>query len=109
MVGEWNLQGLPKDDLSTQNAIMVTSASRYPLMIDPQGQAIKWISAKEAENLRISNQGARNFKEEIRFCCEEGLPLLIEGIENEVDPTLDPVLEKQVIVKGRSKKLQLGD
>lgn len=35
-VGEWNLQGLPKDDLSTQNAIMVTSSQRYPLMVDPQ-------------------------------------------------------------------------
>lgn len=34
-VGEWNLQGLPKDDLSTQNGIMVTTSDRYALMIDP--------------------------------------------------------------------------
>jgi len=27
---------------------------------------------------------------------EEGKTLIIEGIENEVDPMLDPVLEKQV-------------
>jgi len=34
-VGEWNLQGLPKDDLSIQNGIMVTKSSRYPMFIDP--------------------------------------------------------------------------
>lgn len=55
-VGEWNLQGLPKDDLSTQNAIMVTSSQRYPLMVDPQLQAVKWITMKEGANLKITNQ-----------------------------------------------------
>jgi len=34
-VGEWNLEGLPSDDLSIQNGIMVTRSSRYPLMMDP--------------------------------------------------------------------------
>lgn len=40
---------------------------------------------------------------------EEGYPVLIESIENEVDPMLDPILEKQIIVKGRKKQIKLGD
>ena len=101
-VAEWNLQGLPKDDLSTQNGIMVTRASRFPLMIDPQGQAHKWILVKEKENLTVTGMSGK-FMDIVRFCLENGRSLLIENIENEVDPEIDPILEKQTIIKGRNK------
>lgn len=39
----------------------------------------------------------------------EGFPVLIESIENEVDPMLDPILEKQIIVKGRNKLIKIAD
>jgi len=39
----------------------------------------------------------------------DGQPVLIENVENDVDPMLDPLLEKQITAKGRAKLIRLGD
>ena len=42
-IRNWNLAGLPSDDVSIDNGILAAKTSRWPLMIDPEGQANKWI------------------------------------------------------------------
>lgn len=39
---------------------------------------------------------------------EEGRTLIIEGIMNEVDPMIDPVLEKQIQTKGKNKFIDVA-
>lgn len=53
-IRQWNMFGLPRDEISIENAIISTQGGRWPLMIDPQEQANRWIRNMEAENeLRI--------------------------------------------------------
>ncbi len=110
-IGDWNLAGLPTDPLSIQNGILVTRSTRFPLLIDPQGQALNWISNYEEQ--RMPSFGTTSFsnprfREQVEFCMAEGRSLIVAGVEEELDPLLTPVLEKQIITKGRSKYITMA-
>lgn len=101
-VGEWNVQGLPKDELSIPNGVVVAKASRYPLIIDPQCQWKVGIANMEREaGLIITTLNDPFCRNHIEDCISLGKPLLIEDVGEELDTCLDNTLEKNFKRLGR--------
>ncbi|RZC39366.1 dynein heavy chain 6, axonemal, partial [Asbolus verrucosus] len=106
----WNSFGLPRDTVSTENAILVTQASRWALMIDPQEQANRWIRQMEAKNdLKIVKLTDANFMRILESAIRIGKPVLLEEVGEALDPTLAPVLMKQTFMQSGRLLIHLGD
>ena len=107
---EWQMDGLPSDEVSTNNAIMVTRGKRWPLLIDPQEQGKKWLSNMEAKNkVCTSRLTDKNMLRDLENCIRIGRPLLIEDIGEVLDPALEPVLQRAVFKQGGRLLIRLGD
>ncbi|CAH8871669.1 unnamed protein product [Trichobilharzia szidati] len=109
-VRQWNTQGLPRDQVSTDNAILVTRSRRWPLMIDPQEQANRWIRVMEAENnLKVIKLTDSNLLRILENCIRVGFPVLLEDVGETLDPALEPILLKQIFMSGGRLLIRLGD
>lgn len=94
----WFNCGLPMDYFSQQNGAIIVNSSRYPLLIDPQLQANKWIKEMEQKNhLRILQTSEENYLKTLQHCVSRGIPALIENVGENIDSSLFPLLERNVI------------
>ena len=90
--------------------VCYSNARRWPLMIDPQGQANKWIKNMEkANNLHIIKLTDSDFVRTLENCIQFGTPVLLENIGEELDPILEPLLLKQTFKQGGAICIKLGD
>lgn len=110
IVQGWALKGLPGDEHSVQNGILTTKGSRFPLCVDPQEQAITWIKKTyQGKNLTVKSLTASDFMKHLELAIQFGNPFLFENVDEELDPMLDPVLEKNVVKEGSTWVVKLGD
>lgn len=105
----WQANALPTDDLCTENAIMLKRFNRYPLIIDPSGQATEFIlnefrDRKITKTSFLDDSFRKNLESALRF----GNPLLVQDVEN-YDPILNPVLNRELRRTGGRVLITLGD
>ncbi|KAI4888942.1 hypothetical protein NFI96_027441 [Prochilodus magdalenae] len=109
-ISRWGSEGLPPDELSVQNGILTTRASRFPMCIDPQQQALNWIKKKEERNnLKISSFNDPDFLKQLEMAIKYGFPFLFQDVDEYIDPVIDNVLEKNVKGAEGRQVIVLGD
>lgn len=107
---EWNIHGLPRDDVSLENGIIATQSSRWPLMIDPQEQANRWIRNMEKDNnLIISKMNDPQLVRILENAITNGKPVLLEEVEENLDPSINPVLAQSFYTQGTRVMMRFGD
>ncbi|KAH8046311.1 dynein light chain binding protein [Aureococcus anophagefferens] len=91
----WTAKGLPADEHSIQNGILTTAASRFPLCIDPQQQAVGWIKAMYSKSqLKVKTLSEADFMKHLELAIQFGTPFLFEN---------------NTFVESGQKLIQLGD
>lgn len=109
-IRSWNLFGLPNDSFSIDNAIVMSNSSRWPLMIDPQAQANKWIKNMEKKRgLKVIKLSDGDYMRTLENAIQFGNPVLLENIGEELDPVLEPLLLQQTFKQGGVTCIRLGD
>ena len=109
-IREWNLCGLPSDTVSVDNGIYATKTTRWPLMIDPQIQANKWIKKLEKEKIKVGKMSeGKQFTNMIEQSLRNGYPVLIEDAQEDFDPSLNGILSKAYFKKDGLTQVALGD
>ena len=101
---------MPADRVSLENAAIVVSCSRYPLIIDPQLQGIRWIKGKEQTNgMELIQLSEDKWMRKVEAALENGKVLMIEALGQDIDATLDPLLSRQFVTRGLKQYVKLGE
>lgn len=76
------------------------------MLVDPQGQANKWVKAMEKLNeLEVVKLSDNKYMKILESCLEYGKPALIEDVGEDLDSPLDPILLKQTFKQGMWQSL----
>ena len=105
---KWQENGLPVDDLCTENAIILKRFNRYPLIIDPSGRATEFLQNESKERrLTVTSFLDDSFIKQLESSLRFGNPILIQDAEH-LDPVLNHVLNKEYQKTGGRVLIQLG-
>ena len=105
---KWQSQGLPSDSLSVENGVILDHCSRFPLIIDPSGNAMNFIMKKyQDQKIQKTSFLDNSFIKTLAGAIRFGTTLLVENVEN-IDPVLNPILNKEIQRTGGRSLVRIG-
>uniref|UniRef100_A0A8C5YQN7 Cytoplasmic dynein 2 heavy chain 1 n=1 Tax=Marmota marmota marmota TaxID=9994 RepID=A0A8C5YQN7_MARMA len=105
----WKSEGLPSDDLSIENALVILQSRVCPFLIDPSSQATEWLKTHlKDSHLEVINQQDSNFITALELAVRFGKTLIIQEMDG-VEPVLYPLLRRDLVAQGPRYVVQIGD
>ncbi|KAB1251121.1 Cytoplasmic dynein 2 heavy chain 1 [Camelus dromedarius] len=105
----WKSEGLPSDDLSIENALVILQSRVCPFLIDPSSQATEWLKTHLKDSrLEVINQQDNNFITALELAVRFGKTLIIQEMDG-VEPVLYPLLRRDLVAQGPRYVVQIGD
>eukprot|EP00928_Gymnodinium_smaydae_P025254 TRINITY_DN20180_c0_g1_i4.p1 TRINITY_DN20180_c0_g1~~TRINITY_DN20180_c0_g1_i4.p1 ORF type:complete len:4280 (-),score=1133.62 TRINITY_DN20180_c0_g1_i4:296-13135(-) len=105
----WKENALPDDNLCYENAIIMKRFIRYPMIIDPAGQAITFLkNLYKDKRLMTTSFTEPQFMKHLESSLRFGAPLLVMDVDK-VDPILNNVLNKETFKQGPRVLISLGN
>jgi len=114
-IRSWTICGLPQDSHSVENGIIMSKGRRYPLLIDPQGQANRYIknmgkdSSMCPNDIDVIKLSDKNFLRTLENGVRFGRWVLLENIGENLDAALEPLLLQQKFKQGGTEMIKIGD
>lgn len=108
---KWKTEGLPADELSMENAIMLRNTVKTPIIFDPATQATEWLKStlkNEEGAVEFFTQNDPKYNTKLEIAIRFGKTCVIEEVDG-VDKMLFPVLRKDLIHQGPRWVVQCGD
>ncbi len=109
-IRSWTLNALPTDGVSIDNALMTKLCNHWPLLIDPQIQPNKWIkNIEKSNNLIVMKFSDPNLIKKMQTAITSGYSVLIEDVGEELEPSIDPILQKLIQNHDGRSIIRVGD
>ncbi len=105
----WQQNNLPVDNVCLENAAILQRFNRYPLVIDPSGQATEFIKRFYAsKKLTPTSFTDQNFLKVLESGLRFGYPVLVQDVEK-IDPIMNSLLNKEIHKTGGRNLIRIGD
>ncbi|XP_074620352.1 cytoplasmic dynein 2 heavy chain 1-like [Acropora palmata] len=105
----WKAEGLPSDDLSMENALVILKSTLRPFLVDPSSRATEWLKTHlKDQRLEVINQQDSNFSTALELAVRFGKTLLIQEMDG-IEPVLYPILRGDFISQGPRFVVQIGE
>ncbi|KAK7197103.1 dynein heavy chain [Novymonas esmeraldas] len=107
----YKAEGLPGDELSMDNAIMIQEQVYTPLIKDPSGQAVGWLQAnlkKQKAVVDVCSVSEDRLVSALELALRFGKKFIMTDVDG-VEPFLYPILRKELHNEGTKRVIQIGD